>query len=211
VRRIWWALLRIGFRLLYREMAWSYDLVSWVASLGHWRDWQRTAMPHVRGPRVLDLACGTGSFLLDWHVAGMMPVGVDLSPQMVRIAAKKLRAQGLPLTLARGRVQALPFANATFDDVVCTFPAEFIFDRKTVAEVSRVLRLGGCFVVVLGASLTGRDPLSRFVEWLYSITGQRPSGPPTVDLSPSGELLLRRESVVGDGWVTAVLVGEKRG
>jgi hypothetical protein len=28
-------------------------------------------------------------------------------------------------------------------------------------------------VVVLGARLSGRDPLSRFIEWLYFITGQR--------------------------------------
>jgi len=27
--------------------------------------------------------------------------------------------------------------------------------------------------VVWGAHLCGRDPLSRFVEWLYRITGQR--------------------------------------
>ena len=33
VRNIWRALLRLGFRLLYREMAWSYDLVSRVVSL----------------------------------------------------------------------------------------------------------------------------------------------------------------------------------
>jgi len=26
---------------------------------------------------------------------------------------------------------------------------------------------------VLGARLCGRDPLSRFIEWLYQITGQR--------------------------------------
>jgi ubiquinone/menaquinone biosynthesis C-methylase UbiE len=210
MQRIWWALLRLAFRMLYREMAWSYDLVSRVVSLGHWRDWQRVAMRCARGPRLLDLACGTGNLLLDWHAAGMAPVGVDLSPQMTRLAAHKLRAQGLPLKLARGRAQALPFADATFDSVVSTFPAEFIRERATVEEVIRVLRPGGRFVVVVNACLTGRDPLSRFLEWLYRITGQRPSLPPVKDLALPAGLELRWEDVPGDGWVAMVMVGVRQ-
>jgi ubiquinone/menaquinone biosynthesis C-methylase UbiE len=190
-------------------MAWSYDLVSRVVSLGHWRDWQRVAKRYAHGPRVLDLAFGTGSLLLDWYDVGVTPVGVDLSPQMVRIAAGKLRARGLPLTLARGRAQALPFADVTFDSVVSTFPAEFILEWATVAEVTRVLRPGGCFVVVVGASLTGHDPLSRFVEWLYAITGQRPSLPPAEKLALPDRLSVRWEKVSGDRWVAMVLVGER--
>ena len=104
MQKIWWALLRLGFRLLYHEMAWGYDLVSWIVSLGQWRDWQRVAMGYVCGPRVLDLAFGTGNLLLDWHATGMTPVGVDLSPQMARIAARKVRARGLPLAPGRGEV-----------------------------------------------------------------------------------------------------------
>jgi SAM-dependent methyltransferase len=211
VQRIWWALLRLGFRLLYREMAWSYDLVSWVVSLGHWRDWQRVAMRYARGPRVLDLACGTGNFLLDWYAAGVTPVGVDLSPHMARIAARKLRARGLPLALVRGRSQALPFADETFDGVVSTFPAEFILEQATVEEAARVLRPGGRFVVVVNARLTGRDLPSRFLEWLYAITGQRPPLPPVEELLLPAGLSLRWEEIPGDGWVATVYIGEKAG
>jgi ubiquinone/menaquinone biosynthesis C-methylase UbiE len=197
--------------LLYREMAWSYDLVSRVVSLGHWRDWQRVAMRYTRGPRVLDLACGTGNMLLDWHAAGVTPVGVDLSPHMTRIAARKLRARELPLALARGRAQALPFPDEVFDGVVSTLPAEFILERATVEEAARVLRPGGCFVVVVNARLTGRDLLSRFLEWLYAITGQRPLLPPVEELLLPTGLLLRWEEVPGDGWVATVCIGEKVG
>jgi ubiquinone/menaquinone biosynthesis C-methylase UbiE len=211
VRRIWWALLRLGFRLLYQEMAWSYDLVSWVVSLGHWRCWQRVAMRYARGSQLLDLAFGTGNLLLDWHAAGMTPVGVDCSPQMVRITARKLRQRGLPPTLARGRAQAIPFANATFDTVVSTFPAGFIVERATMAEVMRVLRPSGRFVVVIGASLTRRDLPGRFLAWLYAITGQRPSLPPVKDLALPDGLSARWEKVFGEGWVAIVLVGEKQG
>jgi ubiquinone/menaquinone biosynthesis C-methylase UbiE len=39
-------------------------------------------------------------------------------------------------------------------------------------EVARVLRPGGRLVVVAWAGLSGRDPLSRFIGWLYRVTGQ---------------------------------------
>jgi len=210
MQRVWWALLRLGFRLLYREMAWSYDLVSRIVSLGHWRDWQRAAVRYALGPRLLDLAFGTGNLLLDWHAAGIRPVGIDLSPQMARIAARKLRAQGRPLALMQGRAQALPFAAAAFDSVVSTFPAGFILEWATVEEVGRVLRPGGRFVVVVNAYLTGRDLPSRFLEWLYTLTGQRPPLPAVEELTLPDRLAARWERVVGDGWVATVLVGEKQ-
>jgi ubiquinone/menaquinone biosynthesis C-methylase UbiE len=210
MRQIWWALLRLVFRLLYREMAGGYDLVSRIVSLGHWRDWQRAAMHYAHGPRLLDLAFGTGNLLLDWRAAGARAVGVDLSPQMVRIAARKLRVRGLPLILAQGQAQALPFADATFDSVVSTFPAEFILERVTVEEVARVLRPGGRFVVVANAYLTGRDLPSRFLEWLYTVTAQRPNLPPAEELVLPDRLAARWERVKGDSWVAMVLVGEKR-
>jgi len=210
MQRVWWALLRLGFRLLYREMAWSYDLVSRIVSLGHWRDWQRAVVRYARGPRLLDLAFGTGNLLLDWHAAGIRPVGVDLSPQMARIAARKLRAQGLLLALAQGRAQTLPFADATFDSVVSTFPAGFILEQATAEEVARVLRPGGRFVVVVNACLTGRDLPSRFLEWLYTLTGQRPHLPAVEELTLPDRFAARWERVVGEGWVATVLVGEKQ-
>jgi len=209
MQRIWWTLLRLGFRLLYREMAWSYDWVSWIVSLGNWRDWQRVAMHYASGPRVLDLAFGTGNLLLDWHTTAITPVGVDLSLQMARIAAQKLRARALPLTLTQGRAQALPFANATFDSVVSTFHAEFILERATVEEAIRVLCPGGLFVVVVNARLTRHDLPGRCLEWLYTITGQRPSLPPVKELGLPDELSAQWEEKEGEGWETTVLVGRK--
>jgi hypothetical protein len=44
---LWWRLVRFGFRLLYNEFAFSYDLVSKVVSLGAWRCWQQSALKHL--------------------------------------------------------------------------------------------------------------------------------------------------------------------
>jgi ubiquinone/menaquinone biosynthesis C-methylase UbiE len=180
IRRLWFTLLRWGFYLLYNQFAWSYDAVSWLVSLGNWRRWQRTTIPYLQGERVLDLAFGTGNLLIDLAEAGYRPCGLDLSPYMLRITRRRLHRRGLDVPLCRGRAQALPFADSVFDAVVSTFPAEFILRPMTLHEVARVLRSGGRAVVVAEARLEGRGPLSRFIEWLYVITGQR--GPwPDVD------------------------------
>jgi ubiquinone/menaquinone biosynthesis C-methylase UbiE len=170
---LWQRLVGFSFRLLYHELAWSYDLVAWLVSLGQWRAWGRTALPHLVGERVLELGHGPGHLLVALVASGLRPVGLDSSPQMGRLARRRLRRAGLGQSLLRGHAQRLPFPTHSFDSVLATFPTVYIASAMTLAEVTRVLRPGGRMVVVLGTRLSGRDPLSRFIEWLYRITGQR--------------------------------------
>ena len=171
---LWWRLVRFGFSLLYHQLAWTYDAVAWLVSFGKWRAWGRTALPHLIGERVLELGHGPGHLLATLVSQGFKPMGLDLSPHMSRLARKRLRRLGLAgLPLVRAPAQELPFAANAFDSVVATFPTPFIVQPDTLAEIARVLRPAGRLVIVAGARLTGRDPLSRFVEWLYRLTGQR--------------------------------------
>lgn len=173
LRQAWFKLVSLGFRLLYNEMAWSYDIVSWLVSRGQWREWQRAAIPFVTGRRVLELAHGPGHMLLALQEAGFAVCGLDLSPSMSRLAQGRIRRAGVSVALVRGRAQALPFAQASFDTVLATFPTEFLIEAATINTVFRILRPGGRLVVVPQARLTG-GAISRFIEWLYAITGQRP-------------------------------------
>lgn len=171
-------LIRFAFRLLYNELAWTYDWVSRAVSLGQWRSWQRAALARLRGPRVLEVAHGTGDLLLDLAEAGFQPVGLDLSPAMGRLARRKLQRHGRRLPLVRGRAQALPFASESFPSIVTTFPTEFILDPRSLDEFRRVLMPGGRLVVVGEGRLTGQGLVVRALEWLYAITGQRGPWPP---------------------------------
>jgi ubiquinone/menaquinone biosynthesis C-methylase UbiE len=166
----------VGFRLLYREMAWIYDAVAWLVSFGQWKAWGRTAIPLLVGEDILELGHGPGHLMKTLYENGLRPVGLDASPQMVRIARRRLRRAGLPAPVLRGEAQCLPFPAEAFESVVATFPTAYIVELCTLREIARVLRPGGRLVVVMGSSLTGDDPLTRFVEWLYRITGQRPAG-----------------------------------
>ena len=92
IERAWWALVTFGFRLLYNEMAFTYDWVSWIVSLGQWRAWQRSALEHITAPpgtRVLELAHGTGNMQIDLRggslirVTHAMEVGIG-DPEGIR-------------------------------------------------------------------------------------------------------------------------------
>lgn len=179
VRRLWWGFLRFFFRLLYNELAWTYDLVAWVVSLGQWNAWGRAAIPYLvshrrsQGGQVLELAHGPGHLLTAMARHGLDPVGLDLSSHMGRLVRQRLKKAGRPwIPLVCGRAQTLPFPDSYFEWVVSTFPTDFILDPSTLREVARVLRPGGRLVVVAWVRIGGRDLLSRFLRWLYQVTGQ---------------------------------------
>lgn len=174
--RLWWRLVQTSFHLLYNQLAFTYDWVSWIVSLGAWRCWCRATLRHLQaepGEPILELAHGTGNLQLDLRVAGHFSIGLDLSPAMGRIASAKLAKNGHTLRLVRARAQHLPFTSGKFVAVISTFPTDFILAAETLAEVHRVLKPGGQFLVVPNAILTGSGALARFIEWLYRITGQR--------------------------------------
>lgn len=175
--RTWWRLVRFGFRLLYNEMAFTYDLVSSLVSLGSWRCWQRTVLGHLAIPKdgvILELAHGTGNLQIDLQAAGYPHcIGYDLSPYMGRIARRKLLRLHIPARLIRGRAQRLPFPKAQFDAVISTFPTDFIVAPETLREVHRVLKPEGQFIIVPNGVLSGGGAVEAGLEWLYRITGQR--------------------------------------
>jgi ubiquinone/menaquinone biosynthesis C-methylase UbiE len=173
-------LLRIFFRLLYNELAVSYDLVSWVVSIGQWRQWQRQTIPFIIGDKILEVAHGTGNLQIDLISKGYRPAAFDLSAQMGRIASHKIKNQppeglkpsrGSP-PFARGMVQHLPFVAAHFTSIVSTFPTEFIVDPNAVKEFHRVLAQGGRLIFVPSATIVPQHLLDRFARWLFEVTGQ---------------------------------------
>lgn len=174
--KLWWRLVRFGFRLLYNQFAFTYDWVSYIVSLGEWRSWVQASIKHLAIPHdglVLELAHGTGNLQLDLNAAGYQTVGYDLSPYMSHIAKRKLIRAGFSPHLVRGRAQNLPFSNAAFSAVISTFPTDFILASETLHEVHRVLRLDGQFIIVPNGVLTGGGATRAGLEWLYRITGQR--------------------------------------
>jgi SAM-dependent methyltransferase len=96
------------------------------------------ARPPAPGRRLLDVGGGTGNYAVALREEGWDPVVCDRSPEMLARAA----AKGLE-TVAADAVE-LPFADASFDAVICVSMLHHVDDRpRALAEQRRVLRPGG--------------------------------------------------------------------
>jgi ubiquinone/menaquinone biosynthesis C-methylase UbiE len=105
------------------------------------------------GARVLDLGCGGGhvTFAAAPHAGEV--VAYDLSPEMLAVVARSAADRGFANVATRqGRVEVLPFADASFDLVLSRFSAHHWGDLDAaLAEARRVVKPGGaaCFVDTL--------------------------------------------------------------
>lgn len=163
--------LEFFFHHLYHGLAFTYDLVAAIVSLGQWNEWTKSVVPYIEGTRVLELGHGPGHLqrvLLD---LGLFAVGLDESSQMGRLARRQLLRKGnAQINLTRGLGQSLPFATESFDSIVATFPAPYIAEARTLSEARRVLRNGGRLIVLIAAW-----PKSGVLQWVYRVTGQSPA------------------------------------
>lgn len=172
--RILKSFLPIFFDLLYHQFAWAYDFVAAIVSLGMWKDWVISVTSDLDGPRVLEIGHGPGHLQFELTNNGVIILGVDQSAAMSRLAYRRLRKYGYVPLLARCQAQFLPYKSHTFNQLVSTFPSEYIVDPLTLSEAFRVLVPGGKFVILPIAWIKGRSLIDRFSAWLFRFTGQSP-------------------------------------
>lgn len=107
---------------------------------------------------VLDVATGPGSTALALAAVAERVVGVDTAAGMVDTARRRASEAGAPgVTFEQAGVESLPFGDGAFDAVTCRIAAHHFQDvPRAVAEMARVLRVGGLLVVL--DSLAPDDP-----------------------------------------------------
>ncbi|OUL37068.1 SAM-dependent methyltransferase [Nostoc sp. T09] len=101
-------------------------------------------------PHVLDLGCGTGRLLdrLATKFPDLRGTGLDLSPEMVRVARQSNRHRPR-LIYVEGKAESLPFADGQFDAVFNTISfLHYLEPKQILHEVARVLSPGGRFYLV---------------------------------------------------------------
>lgn len=101
------------------------------------------------GAAVLEVAPGPGYLAVELARLGRFRVtGLDISRTFVEIAGQHARREGVSVELRQGDAAHMPFADGSFDLVVCQAAFKNFSDPAgAIAEMHRVLRPGGAAVI----------------------------------------------------------------
>ena len=114
---------------------------------------------------VLDLACGPGNFTRSVARCGegIQVVGFDLARGMLERAKRLTLQEQYPnVRYIRGSALSLPFRTGGFDGVLCCGALQLFTDYdQSLAEISRVLKVGGEFVC---QTIVGSDPAPLWLD-----------------------------------------------
>lgn len=167
---------------MFNNIAPTYDRLNHLFSFSIDKLWRRRVVRRVRRfkpERVLDVATGTGDLAI--KMAKAMPkakiMGVDLSENMLSVAAEKVRRQGLDdhIALYQGDAENLDVANGLVDVATVAFGVRnFGNVEQGLSEIWRALRSGG-HLIVLEFS-TPRNFLVRKLYQFYSNHVMKPVG-----------------------------------
>ena len=161
-------------------------------------------LPLRTGQRLLDVACGTGivARLAAPRVAPSGSVtGIDLDEGMLAVARARAEEEGLPIDWKQADAGELPFADASFDVVVCQQGLQFFPDRaRAVREMRRVVSDSG----IVALAVTGA-PTAYNTALAQALTRRGHAMAATRCLAPfvlADPLLIR--SIVSDAGFSAI-------
>jgi ubiquinone/menaquinone biosynthesis C-methylase UbiE len=162
--------------------------------VGRWQDTQRfyedAATARLRASAsfreagaVFELGCGTGRLAAALFAAELSDaaryLGVDVSPQMVRVASSRLApwAPRAEVRLLEPPALTLPGTDGSFDRFVATYVFDLLSQADAAAlieDAHRMLAAGGLLALV---SLTrGTTPVSRLVAGCWGAVARRRPG-----------------------------------
>jgi len=139
-----------------------------------WGRRHRKALPHIRGPRVLEVSFGMG-YLLSLYAGKYETTGLDYNPRYVELARRRLEAANLKANLVEGDAHALPFADASFETLINTDAFTLFQDpQKAMSEFYRVLVPGGRLILMEYDYPAQSNPMGKFVMyWARSVMKMR--------------------------------------
>lgn len=112
----------------------------------------------VQNKKTLDVATGTGRISVHLAKAGADVTALDLTPEMMEKAKEKAKNAGVKINFIEGNAMALPFNDATFDNVITIRFVHLLSkkdEEKVIEEMARVLKPGGQLIIEYNNLLYG--------------------------------------------------------
>lgn len=133
----------------------KYDLLNRVLSMGIDIQWRKDVIKMVKASNpqtILDIATGTGDLaIMMGKNTDAKITGLDLSAGMLEVGRKKVKEAGLEnrIEMVQGDSENLPFPDNTFDCATVSFGVRnFENLEKGLAEINRILKPGGTFIIL---------------------------------------------------------------
>lgn len=152
---------------MFDTISGNYDGLNRVISFGidvKWRKKVVDIVSAIKPSSVLDIATGTGDLAIALSKSGAQRiVGLDISAGMLAIGSQKVAQENLDgiIEMMVGDSENLPFETDSFDAITVSFGVRnFETLEKGLAEIYRVLKPGGVFVV-LETSVPTKTPFKQ--------------------------------------------------
>ena len=126
------------------------------------------------GDRVLDVCCGTGAQAFYYARDGIMATGIDLDPNMLKLARKDKRKTD-NVSFQRADACYLPFKDNSFDCASISFALhekERAARDKIISEMKRVVRKGGALILLDFQVPVPNTMFSRLVKVIEFFAGR---------------------------------------
>lgn len=137
----------------YKGLAYIYDYLLSGVDYEEWADYVEQIFARFAiSPceKIVDLACGTGNSTLPWAKRGYCSYGLDIAPQMLKIAREKAENSGLDVFFLEGDIRSfqVPFlfdvAVLYQDGLNYLLSTEDV--RSAFFTIQNALRPGGFFI-----------------------------------------------------------------
>ena len=168
--------LTLQTRKMFTSIAPRYDFLNRLLSVGQDKYWRQRAidlLDPMGNERILDVATGTGDVVIEVAKRNLSVkiFGIDFSQRMLDLGRIKIARNGYnqAVSLQIGSGECLPFADESFDGVICAFGIRNFADVQLgLREFFRVLKPGGR-VVVLEFSIPQNQFLKTAYEWYFNL------------------------------------------
>jgi demethylmenaquinone methyltransferase/2-methoxy-6-polyprenyl-1,4-benzoquinol methylase len=193
---------------MFDNIAPAYDRLNHLMSMGIDKSWRRKAIDTLKPShpkQIMDVATGTGDFALlaCRELQPQQLIGTDISEGMIEVGRQKVKEAGLDNTIqfVCADCTELPFESDSFDAITVAFGVRNFADLdKCLVEMLRVLRKGGCLVILeLSApeSFPMRQLFAFYSKFIIPAMGKIISKdskayhylPATIQAFPQGEVM----------------------
>jgi len=168
-----------------------------------------TTLNELPDGRILEVGVGTG-ISLPQYKSGHRLVGIDLSPDMLVRAEKRIARRGLGNVEGLHEMDAanLRFREASFDSAVAMFVMTVVPNpARVLAEIVRVVRPGGHVILVnhFSAEKGPRAAIERSLSRYSGALGWRPEFPIEEVLGRPDLTLVRQRNLAPAGIFTLLV------